>query len=85
MNEFPQIRFEVSGHTDDRGTADYNKDLSQRRAKAVVDYLIKKGIAAGRLVSAGYGFERPLADNKTSAGRAQNRRTEFRLLGENEK
>jgi outer membrane protein OmpA-like peptidoglycan-associated protein len=85
MTDFPEIKFEISGHTDDRGTAEYNKDLSQRRAQAVVEYLLKKGIAKERLISAGYGLERPLADNKTAAGRAKNRRTEFKLISETEK
>jgi OmpA-OmpF porin, OOP family len=82
MTDFPEVRFEISGHTDDRGKAEYNKDLSHRRAQAVVDYLVKKGIAAERLQSVGFGLERPIADNKTAAGRAQNRRTEFKLISE---
>jgi outer membrane protein OmpA-like peptidoglycan-associated protein len=82
MTDFPEVRFEISGHTDNRGTAEHNRDLSQRRAQAVVDYLIKKGIAADRLQSAGYGFDRPLAENTTAAGRAKNRRTEFQLISE---
>jgi OOP family OmpA-OmpF porin len=82
MTDFPEVRFEISGHTDNRGTAEHNQDLSLRRAQAVKDYLVRKGIAADRLTVAGFGFDRPIADNKTALGRAKNRRTEFKLLSE---
>ncbi len=72
----------IEGHTDNRGSREYNKGLSERRAKAVVDYLVKKGIAKKRLKWAGYGFDRPVADNSTPLGRAKNRRTEFKLVSE---
>ncbi len=72
----------MEGHTDNRGTAEYNRDLSQRRARSVVRALVARGIAAGRLVSEGYGFDRPVADNKTALGRAKNRRVEFTILHE---
>ena len=79
----PQLKHvRVEGHTDNRGTAAYNLDLSRRRAAAVVEYLVQHGIDRKRLVSAGYGFERPIADNATALGRAKNRRVEFRLLEE---
>lgn len=74
----------IEGHTDNRGSRGYNQDLSERRAKAVVDYLVKKGIPRKRLKSKGYGFDRPVADNSTPLGRAKNRRTEFKLLNEAE-
>ncbi|MFZ5472095.1 MAG: OmpA family protein [Myxococcota bacterium] len=74
----------VEGHTDDRGTRPYNLDLSKRRAQAVVNYLLNKGIAKNRLKSAGFGFDKPIADNATPLGRAKNRRTEFRLVSEEE-
>ena len=77
--ELTQVR--VEGHTDDVGPAAYNKDLSQRRAASVVRYLVGKGVDAGRLLAAGYGFERPVATNATVLGRARNRRVEFTLLG----
>ena len=70
----------IEGHTDATGSADYNKDLSQRRAAAVVEYLVSKGVARGRLVPVGYGFERPVASNATALGRAKNRRVEFTIL-----
>jgi OOP family OmpA-OmpF porin len=82
MTDYPDVRFEISGHTDNRGTAEYNRDLSLRRAQAVKDYIVGKGIATERLTVAGFGFDRPLDDNQTAAGRAKNRRTEFKLLSE---
>jgi outer membrane protein OmpA-like peptidoglycan-associated protein len=75
-------RIRVEGHTDNVGAAAYNKDLSARRAASVVRYLVEKGIAPGRLVPAGFGFERPVATNETALGRAKNRRVEFTILGE---
>jgi outer membrane protein OmpA-like peptidoglycan-associated protein len=74
-------RIRVEGHTDNVGAATYNKDLSQRRANAVVAYLAGKGVARARLVAVGYGFERPVASNATALGRAKNRRVEFTILG----
>ena len=73
---------EIQGHTDNIGSAAYNKDLSQRRAESVRTYLIGKGVAEGRLTAHGYGLEQPVADNKTEKGRAKNRRVEFRLISE---
>jgi outer membrane protein OmpA-like peptidoglycan-associated protein len=70
----------VEGHTDNVGDATKNKDLSEKRAKAVLDYLTKAGVEPARLVSKGYGDEKPIADNKTEAGRAKNRRVEFVVL-----
>ena len=79
--ELKKIR--VEGHTDNVGGAGYNKDLSQRRARSVVRYLVEKGkIPAQRLESEGYGFERPVASNATATGRAKNRRVEFQILAE---
>lgn len=72
----------IEGHTDNRGSRAYNQDLSQKRAKAVVDYLVSKGVAKKRLRSAGFSFDKPVATNDTPLGRAKNRRTEFRLLSE---
>lgn len=88
--ENPTLKIEISGHTDSRGSVALNKELSKNRAKAVVDYLIAKGIKADRLVFAGYGMEQPIktdADiakmSRTSdkeAAHQQNRRTEFKVL-----
>lgn len=69
----------IEGHTDNRGGAQYNKDLSFRRARSVEEYLVKKGIDRKRLSHAGFGFERPVASNDTPLGRAKNRRVDFRL------
>lgn len=72
------IRVEVAGHTDNRGSAQLNRDLSQRRAESVMRYLVSKGANASNLSARGYGPDSPVADNKTSAGRAENRRVELR-------
>ena len=80
LKQYPDIRLEISGHTDSVGKADYNRDLSQRRADSVKTYFIGKGIDASRLTAVGYGMDRPIADNKTEAGRSKNRRTEFKIL-----
>ena len=74
----------VEGHTDNRGTWAYNQDLSKRRAASVVEYLVAHGIDRKRMLSAGYGFDRPIADNGTALGRAKNRRVECRLLDDDE-
>jgi outer membrane protein OmpA-like peptidoglycan-associated protein/tetratricopeptide (TPR) repeat protein len=81
MNEVPTLKIEISGHTDNKGSADYNKKLSERRAKAVVDYLLAKGVTPDRLRYAGYGMDRPLVSNDNEAGRQLNRRTEFEITG----
>lgn len=80
MNDFSSLKIELSGHTDNVGSATYNQKLSEDRAKSVVDYLIGKGISNTRLVYKGYGFTQPVADNKTEEGRQLNRRTEFKVL-----
>ncbi len=80
MRENPTLKIEISGHTDNVGSAAYNKTLSEQRAKAVVDYLIAAGIAADRLTSVGYGFDKPIASNATDEGRQLNRRTEFKII-----
>lgn len=80
LNKRGDIRAEVAGHTDDRGTADYNRSLSQKRAESVRGYLVSKGVDASRLTARGYGEDSPIADNKTSQGRAENRRVELRAL-----
>ena len=78
-----KIRIEISGHTDNAGTPLYNLTLSKNRAKAVFDYLVEHGISAGRLSYAGYGLTKPLDTNETEQGRANNRRTEFLVVGIN--
>lgn len=73
-------KLQIEGHTDDRGDAAHNTDLSKRRAQSVMQWLVDHGIAAGRLTAEGFGPNRPVADNKTLYGRAKNRRVEFRIL-----
>jgi peptidoglycan-associated lipoprotein len=86
LNDNPDIKIELSSHTDSVGTDAKNMDLSQRRAQSSVNYLVKKGIDPTRLVAKGYGETRPVARNTNPdgtdnpAGRARNRRTEFRIL-----
>ena len=76
----PNLRIEIAGHTDSDGEEKSNLKLSIKRALAIKNYLIKKGIKASRLFHKGYGESRPVADNSTSAGKAKNRRTEIRVL-----
>ena len=71
---------EVAGHTDNVGNADQNRQLSQKRAEAVVKYLLDKGVDKSRLQAKGYGPDKPIADNKQTAGRQKNRRVEFNIL-----
>ena len=81
MKEYSKANFSVQGHTDSQGRASNNKKLSERRAKAVLDYLVAKaGVSSSRLASAGFGEDYPIANNKTRAGRAQNRRVEIKLV-----
>jgi len=77
----PTIKIEISGYTDNVGNAADNIKLSENRAKAVVNYLISKGIDGKRLSYKGYGEAHPIADNSTEEGRAQNRRTELKVVG----
>lgn len=80
LKDIPKLKIEISGHTDNVGSDAYNKKLSEGRAKAVVDYLIKKGIASDRLTFVGYGESQPIESNDTEEGRQMNRRTEFKVL-----
>lgn len=73
----PEAQIVVEGHTDGKGSEGYNLELSTRRAQAVRDYLVSQGIAESRIRSAGLGFSRPVADNKSAEGRANNRRVEI--------
>lgn len=75
--KFPDVSLEIQGHTDNVGKDDYNDNLSQGRAQSAVDYIISKGIDINRLRAKGYGAHKPIADNKTKKGRAQNRRVEL--------
>lgn len=77
LDKNPDIKIEVQGHTDNRGSAAYNKGLSDRRAASVVKYLVSHGITPARLTSRGYGFDRPLVPNTSDQNRALNRRVQF--------
>jgi OmpA-OmpF porin, OOP family len=82
LTENMAIKIRIEGHTDNKGKAKYNKKLSQRRAESVRKYLIKRGISADRMTSAGFGMERPIEDNSTEAGRAANRRVEIHITSQ---
>jgi len=80
--EAPEIVIEISSHTDNQGSEEFNQKLSQKRAEEIVNYLVKtKKIDKNRLVASGFGFSKPIASNDTEEGRAINRRTEFRVMG----
>ena len=81
MKDVPKLKIEISGHTDNTGSASLNSKLSQDRAQAVVNYLKGKGVAESRMTAMGYGASKPIASNNTSDGRQQNRRTEFEIKG----
>ncbi len=76
----PGMTVEIGGYTDNTGPVEYNKLLSQRRADAIKDHLVAKGINASRIKAVGYGVENPIGDNNTRVGRRLNRRTEFKIL-----
>lgn len=80
MTDYPFLRAEIEGHTDDQGSDPYNLKLSDDRAKAVVDYLVKKKIDTDRLTWMGYGETKPLKPNTSEENRALNRRVEFRVV-----
>ncbi len=80
LNDIPTLRIEISGHTDNTGSLQTNKKLSEARAKSVVDFLITEGIDAGRLEYKGYAYFQPIASNDTKEGRQKNRRVEFKVL-----
>jgi outer membrane protein OmpA-like peptidoglycan-associated protein len=80
MKDYPQLRLMIEGHTSSEGSRDLNLDLSDRRAKSVKQYMVDKGVAADRIDTKGFGPDAPIADNKTEANRAKNRRIEFKIL-----
>jgi outer membrane protein OmpA-like peptidoglycan-associated protein len=82
LKQFPAVQVEVQGHTDTTGSAQTNETLSRKRAEAVTDYLVGRGIPKERLTAKGYGSSQPVADNKTAEGRKANRRVELKWLGE---
>lgn len=82
LKQFPKLKIKINGHTDAIGDDAHNLKLSMDRAKAVVHYLVTKGIDAKRLGSQGFGESRPLAENTTETGRNENRRVEFEIMGQ---
>ncbi len=80
VNEFQQTVIEVAGHTDSTGSDAYNQQLSERRANAVMSYLISRQVLADRIIPVGMGEARPIADNSTESGRQANRRVELTLV-----
>jgi OOP family OmpA-OmpF porin len=80
LNQYPSLRVEIVGHTDNKGTREVNMRLSQQRADSVRDYLVKQGVDSNRVLTRGAGPDEPLDDNKTFAGRQKNRRIEFRII-----
>ena len=79
LQRYPGMKIEVAGHTDSNNTPQHNLDLSERRAKTVMDYFLSNGVAANRLSFKGFGETQPIADNQTTSGRAENRRVELRM------
>jgi outer membrane protein OmpA-like peptidoglycan-associated protein len=82
LTENPTLKVQINGYTDNVGKPADNLKLSASRAKSVVDYLVSKGIHINRLTFKGFGETKPIAENTTEAGRAQNRRTEFVIIGQ---
>ncbi|HEX5667779.1 MAG TPA: OmpA family protein, partial [Chitinophagaceae bacterium] len=80
LNENPAIEIEMSAHTDAKGSDEYNYTLSDNRARSVMEYILSKGIAPGRIRSKGYGETKPVVSNDTDEGRQLNRRVEFTIL-----
>jgi OOP family OmpA-OmpF porin len=78
----PTVEIELSGHTDDAGSAKLNLKLSRDRVARIKNYITQKGISAGRVHGVGYGERKPIASNETEAGRKQNRRVEFKIVKE---
>jgi len=76
------LKTEIGGHTDNEGSDEYNLQLSDARAKSVYEYIVAHGIAASRLTYHGYGETQPTATNTTAEGKAANRRTEFKIIGQ---
>ncbi|MFG6687843.1 DUF5723 family protein [Mariniflexile sp. HNIBRBA6329] len=80
LGKYPSAKFSIEGHTDSVGSDALNQKLSEERASAVMTYLIEKGVASSRLTATGFGESKPIADNATKAGQAQNRRVEINLV-----
>lgn len=81
LTDNPDLIVQINAHTDNEGSSSYNQELSQKRAQAVIDYLIQRGIGANRLKPKGYGQSQPIGDNNTEEGRQLNRRITFQIIG----
>lgn len=77
MNNYPELKIEIQGHTDNVGSANYNLNLSNKRANTVKDYLLLFGVEKVRMIAKGYGFSKPIVSNDTEEGKAKNRRVEL--------
>jgi outer membrane protein OmpA-like peptidoglycan-associated protein len=80
LHKFTDTRLQISGHTDSTGTADYNYNLSDRRARSVANYLAGEGLDQSRIITQGFGPDQPVASNGTESGRAANRRVELQIV-----
>ena len=78
---YPNLKIQVEGYTDNIGSDEYNQKLSEQRAQSVRDYFVAQSVSDANITSAGYGKSDPIADNSTSAGRAQNRRVQLVVSG----
>jgi outer membrane protein OmpA-like peptidoglycan-associated protein len=82
LNKYPDTKLLIEGHTDNTGTAAYNQKLSEQRARSVADFLKSKKVDSNRLSESGHGFNIPVADNSTEAGRRLNRRVEIAIMAD---
>ncbi len=80
LNQYPELKIEIQGHTDNTGSESYNQKLSEKRATVVRNYLMSKGISPSRMTVKGYGESNPVSDNSTPEGRSLNRRIEFKII-----
>lgn len=80
LKKYNQTLINIYGHTDSTGSDDYNQALSQRRANSVLGYLSAQGVNSQRMIATGFGESRPIADNSSESGRAQNRRVEIQIV-----
>src|SRR5690606_1962444 len=84
LNDYPDTNVLIEGHTDNKGSAEYNQGLSERRAISVANYLKMQGVDASRISTRGMGFDKPVESNDTEAGRAKNRRVEIAIWANEE-
>ena len=80
LEKRPDTQILISGHTDDIGASDFNKDLSEKRAKSVADYFVLLGLNKDRISALGYGNSNPISSNETDNGRNKNRRVSFKIV-----